>query len=296
MDISALQTFIDVARRGSFAAVARESGLDPSSISRQIAVLEKAIGYRLFDRTTRQLALTEAGQLTFERIQNPLEELDQIRDAALETISSPRGKLRVTASTAFAERWLIPRLAGFRDKFHDIILDLVLSDARIDLVAEGVDVAIRLGDRADGAFIVSRLMPTCYRVVASPGYLKTHDRLDAPSDLRHHDCIVFPLPGYRSQWRFRDPAGHIRKVDVSDTLTVSNALAIRRAALEGLGVALLGDWTIDSDIENGDLVDLFPGIEASAANFDTAAWILYPSRGYVPVKTRAFIDHLRAMV
>ncbi len=296
MDIAAFQTFIDVARRGSFAAVARELGLDPSSISRQIAVLEKEIGYRLFDRTTRRLALTEAGRLTFERIQNPLEELDQIRDAALAIVNLPCGRLRVTASTAFAERWLIPRLAGFREKFPDINLDLVLSDTRIDLVAEGVDVAIRLGDRVEGPFIVSRLMPTYYRVVASLGYLKKHGKLDAPSDLLHHDCIVFPLPGYRSQWRFRDKAGRIRKVNVSDTLAVSNALAIRRAVLEGLGVALLGDWTIGGDIENGDLVDLFPGFEASAANFDTAAWILYPSRGYVPVKTRAFIDHLRAMV
>jgi len=136
MEIQAFQMFIDVVRRGSFAAVARDSDVDPSSISRQIAALERDLGYRLFDRTTRRLALTQAGQLTFERIQNPLEELSQIRETAGDIVSKPGGSLRVTASVAFAERWLVPRLATFKTSYPAINFDLILSDAKVDLVGE----------------------------------------------------------------------------------------------------------------------------------------------------------------
>ncbi|WP_419906739.1 LysR family transcriptional regulator [Hoeflea sp.] len=294
MNTHDLETFLDVARHGSFAAVARLRNVDPSSISRQIAALETALGYRLFDRTTRRLAMTEAGRITFDRIQNPLEEIAQVRAAAGDAVGNPTGLIRVTASVAFGERWLVPRLAAFRKSYPDIDLDLSLTDRQLDLVADNIDVAIRLGNRVEGGFIVSRLMPTRYHVVASPKYIAANPRCAAPEDLAHHDTVVFPLPGYRSSWRFRKPPDATREIAINGTLTISNALAVRRAALEGLGVALLSDWTVGDDLEAGTLVDLFPDYEASASDFDTAAWILYPSRAYVPAKTRVFIDYLRS--
>ena len=294
MEFHDFEMFLDVVRQGSFAAVARKHGVDPSSVSRQIAALETALGYRLFERTTRRLALTEAGQITFDRIQTPLEEIEQIRMAALDAVGTPSGLLRVTASAAFGERWLVPRLGAFKKAYPTIDLDLLLTDRQIDMVAENVDVAIRLGGRIEGSFVVSRLMATRYRVVASPEYLERHGHCSTPDDLSVRNCVVFPLPGYRSLWRFRDAGGGARGVRVSGSLTISNALAIRRAVLEGMGIALLSDWTIDEDLRAGDLVDLFPDHEVSAADFDTAAWLLYPSRAYVPAKTRVFIDHLKS--
>ena len=296
MDLDALRTFIDVARRGSFAAVARERSVDPSSVSRQIAVLESDLGFRLFDRTTRRLSPTEAGRVYHDRVAGLVEELTLAREVGADVLAAPKGRLRVTASVAFGERWLMPRIASFRRAYPKLDLDLVLSDGVVDIAAEGIDVGIRLGTRMTGPLVATRLFPTRYRVVASPDYIERYGHPHAPEDLAENDCLVFPLPGYRSLWRFRSGERVVAEVEPRAVLTISNALALRRAALDGLGIALLADWTIGADIKEGTLVDLFPALDASAADFDTAAWIVYPSRSYVPAKTRTFIDHLKGSV
>lgn len=296
MNIETLKLFLEIAQKGSFAAVARDADTDASLISRRIATLEADLGYRLFDRTTRRLALTEAGKLLFDRVQSPLEELSQIQDEAQDVVSKPSGVLRLTTTTAFAERWLIPLLPAFRASYPGIDFDLVLTDAQIDLVANNIDLALRLGPRMEGPFIGTKLLATRYRVLASKTYLATHGPISQPEDLAQHDCIVFPLPGYRSRWRFRRNAqDNIREVALPRVMSISSALAIRRAALEGLGVTLLSEWVAADDMASGTLVDVFPSWEVSAADFDTAVWLLYPSRAYMPVKLRLFIDYLRAV-
>ena len=299
MDLDALATALAVSRRGSFAAVARDRDVDPSSVSRQVAALEAELGFPVFERTTRRLSLTEAGRVYLSRIADPLEAIEAAREAGADALDVPSGPLRVTASVAFGERWLVPRLPAFRDAFPAVELDVVLTDAVIDVAAEGIDVALRLGPRPVGSGVASRLMGTGYRVVASPGYLERHAAPAAPLDLAEHDCLVFPLPGYRTRWRFRRRGAKgsaAEGVVVRAALTVSNALALRRAALVGLGVALLADWTIGDDVRGGTLIDLFPDLEASAANFDTAAWVVRPTRAYTPRKVSALVDHLRASV
>ena len=271
MNIDALKLFAAVSRAGSFAALARERAVDPSSVSRTVALLEADLGVRLFDRTTRRLALTEAGQLYLDRIASLLDEVDAAGEAARDAVSEPSGTLRVTASVAFGERWLMPRVASFREAFPRIRLDLSLSDAVVDITAERIDLAIRLGPRVTGAVVAARLFDTHYRIVASPAYLERCGWPAVPTDLAVHDGIVFPFAGYRSRWRFRSAGGSVDEVEPNVVLTVSNALAIRRAALDGLGVALLADWTIGDDLADGSLVDLFPDREASALDFDTAA-------------------------
>lgn len=296
MNLDAFETFVQVARLGSFAAAARSSDCDPSIVSRQIAGLEKELGYRLFDRNTRRLALTEAGRVTFERVQGPLNDIREIPDIARSMVSQPSGQLRVTASLALGEHWLVPRLPAFQKQFPDIAFDLLLSDSRVDLVGEQIDLAIRLGQRVKGAYVASRLMMTRYRVVASAAYLAKRAPLNRPADIEHHNCIVFPFAGYRSLWRFRSSNGSTDEISVQGGITISSALAIRRAALEGMGVALMADWLIEDDMASGALIDLLPNHEVSAADFDTAAWVVYPTRDYVPTKTRVFIDYLRSTV
>lgn len=297
MHLDLLHTFLDVARLGSFAAVARERDVDPSSISRNIQTLEDELGYRLFVRSTRKLMLTEAGSATRERLQAPLTEIENIRASGLDMVARPSGLLRVTASSALGERWLVPRLAAFRAKYPEIEFDLLLTDRRVDLREEHVDLALRLGETVDGDYVMSRLVDTRYRVVATPDFMaRANPQIGQPDDLADHDCIVFPIPGYRSTWRFRQSDGATQEVPVQPALTISSAMGIRRATLEHLGVALLADWCLGNDIEAGRLVDLFPDIEVSAANFETAIWIAYPTRDYVPAKLRVFIDHLRGSV
>lgn len=293
MELDAIKIFVDVMRYGSFAAVARQHDVDPSSVSRSIALLEDQLGFRLFQRTTRRLVATEPGNLYFERIQPVIDELERARDEARDLVAEPAGRVRMTASVAFGVTCLIPLLPPLRATHPGLELDLVLSDAVVDLVGERLDLAIRLGPRLHSGLIGSQLMRTRYHVCASPGYLARTSRPRKPGDLTGHDCLLFPFSGYRTQWRFRNKSGEITEVPIGGSLVISSALALHRAARDGLGPVLLADWLVGTDLKAGTLIDLFPRHDVTATDFDTAAWLLYPSRAYVPRKVRAVIDFLK---
>ena len=293
MELSSLQIFAEVMRRGSFAAVARARDVSPSAISRSIAALEAELGLRLFQRTTRRLAPTEAGALYFARIEPLVGELEQARQAAADVREEPSGTLRVTASVAFGQTCLVPLLPELHRRHPGLALELLLTDGNLDLIAERIDVALRLGPRSDSRLIGLRLFETRYRVCASPDYLARAGAVATPEALRDRPCLVFALPGYRSRWIFRDSAGRQSEVPIEGRFVISSALALRDCALNGLGPALLADWLIDGDIAAGKLVDLFPEHRVTATDFETAAWLLYPSRAYLPLKVRALIDFLR---
>jgi DNA-binding transcriptional LysR family regulator len=293
MDTDDLAIFLEVARRGSFAAVARDRAVDPSAISRAVAGLEAALGARLFQRSSRIMTLTEAGELYLARLPAVMEDLARMRDEAASMRSDPVGVLRMTASVAFGQCRLVPLLDAFRDRFPRLKLELLLTDSPLDLVAERIDLAIRLGVTIRADVIGVRLMPTRYRVVASPGYLSRHGMPDVPRALQHRACLLLALPEYRTRWIFRDASGD-EDVSVTGQFVISSPVALQMAAREGLGPALLPDWLIDDDCRDGRLVDLFPGYEVTATTFDTAAWLLYPSRAYLPRKTRSAMDFFRA--
>jgi DNA-binding transcriptional LysR family regulator len=295
MDDHLRRTALLVARMGSFAAAARETGVDPSSVSRQVAALEEALGLRIFERTTRRIDLTEAGRVYVDRVAAALEAMDEAADAARDVMRTPSGLLRVTTSVAFGERWLVPRLAPFCAAHPQIDLDLILSDGVSDLAGEGIDVALRLGPRPEtGSMVAAKLFDTAYRVVAAPDYVARVGAPQTPQDLAQHDGLLFRLPAFRSAWTFRVGAtGPSLEALPRPRMTFSNALGLRRAALAGLGVALLADWTIAEDLRAGRLIDLFPDHQVSAGQFDSAAWVIYLSRAYVPARMRVFIDHLR---
>ena len=291
MDTEALRTVQLVAQHGSFAAAARVAGVDPSSVSRTVAGIEAQLGLRLFQRSTRQLRLTEAGEVYLGRLGPLLDDLDLARDAAAEIGTAPKGRVRLTASVAFGHDVLVPVLAKLREELPGIALELILSDQNVDLVAGQVDLAIRLAPAPKGDLISTRLRSTCYRVVAAPDYVAAFGAPARPEALADHAVLRLTLPEYRTEWRFRGPS--TVSVPVDGPLLISNALALRAAARAGLGPALLADWLIDEDIASGALVDLFPDHQATATTFDTAAWLLYPSRTYLPTKVRAVIDALR---
>lgn len=292
MDLHDLTLFIAVARQGSFAAVARDQGIDPSSVSRSIAGLEAGLGVRLFQRTSRRMVLTEAGELYLSRLPSLVEELERLRDEAASLRSGPIGAVRLTASVAFGQSCLLPFLPAFRTAFPNLKLELLLTDSNLDLVADRIDLAIRLGPSVRADVIGARLMATRYRVVASPAYLAAEGSVSHPSDLTERQCLLLGLTNFRSRWVFRDAVGE-QDVAVAGQFVISNPLALHAASLAGLGPALLVDWLIADDLANGRLVDVFPEYEVTATTFDTAAWILYPSRAYLPRKTRSVIDFLR---
>ena len=293
MDLSVLQTFLSVVRQGSFAAVARERNVDPSSVSRAVASLEKELGIRLFQRTTRQLSLTEAGAVYYERIEPLIDELDGAAATAKEISNQPRGILRITASVSFGLACIVPHLPSFEARYPSLAIDLVLTDSVIDLVNERIDVAIRLGKMVDSTLIAHRLMPTRYFVCASPEYLKQNKHLHQPQELCEHECLCFPLEEFRSRWLFRDRLGKVEKVIVRSRTVISNAIALRDCALSGMGVTLLPDWLIQADLAANKLTNVFPNHTVTATEFETAAWIVYPSKHHLPLKVKVFTEFLR---
>jgi DNA-binding transcriptional LysR family regulator len=294
MDIKALGLFIRIAARGSFAAVARDEGLDPSSVSRTIAQLETHLGVRLFQRSTRRLSLSVQGAAFLERISPLVQALSEAEEEARSLSSAPAGTVRISASVAFAQAWLAPRLAGLCAAYPRLGLDLRLDDMNVDLVAERIDIAIRLAPAVHADLIGVKLIDTRYRVCASPHYLGRAPRLHTPADLGAHRCLRFNLPDFRDRWLFRTPAGAVTAVAVGGDVLVSNALALKACSMAAMGPALLPDWLVDADIASGTLIDCFPDFEVAATRFETAAWLLYPSRSFLPAKTRAVLDYLRA--
>lgn len=293
MDTRLLELFVAVAHRLSFAATAKDLDLDPSSVSRAIAELEAGLGLRLFQRTTRTMTLTEAGAVYLARIEPLLDEIAGARDAATLASGKPRGTLRLTASVTFGQTRIVPLLGPFRSLYPDLAIECLFTDTNLDLVTERIDLAIRLGPSVEGDVVAAKLMDTRYRVVASPAYLAAHPPLTAPGDLAHHRVLRFNLRAYRNRWLFRSPTGAIEEVPIDGDIVLSPASALMAAAIAGLGPALLPDWLVDEAISDGRLVDLFGDHRVTATTFDTAAWLIYPSRTYLPGKIRAMADFLR---
>lgn len=292
MELMALKTVLTIREHGGIANAARVLDLNPSTVSRTLSQVEAETGLRLFQRSTRRLSVTEEGARYLDRIAALIADFDAACEEALDARRAPRGTLRMTASVAFAETCIVPHLGAFQEAHPDISVELLPSDDNLDLVGEGLDLAIRLARAPKGDLIVRQLMPTRYRAVAAPEFVERHGKLANPVMLGNLDCLRFTLPGYRSHWRFRDRAGVVTEVPITGKLLISNALALRAAAVAGLGPCLLADWLIQEDLEAGRLIDLFPDYDCTATSFDTAAWLLYPSRSYLPGRTRAMVDFL----
>lgn len=295
MDTEALRVFLEVMQRGSFAAVARERGVAPSSISRTVAALEDELGLRLFQRTTRRLSPTEAGIVYFERVEPLMDGLEQAHHQAADLGEQPRGTLRVTAPISFAQQALVPLLPALLERHPQLEVDLQLTDAVVDLVAERIDVAVRLGRPVDSELVARRLTTFDFVVCAAPRYLEHHGRPRRPRDLERHECLIFTMGGPRSCWRLRR---HDRTVEVRvrGRCALSNAMAVRRCATAGMGIALLPRWLVADALRSGALVELLPRYEATATDFEPGVWLLYPSRRYLPLKVRTFVAFMEAQV
>ena len=290
MQIQSLQLALIVMKSGSIAEAARQLNLDPSSVSRTIAALEADLKFRLFHRTTRQLSVTEEGGHYLRSIEPLLEELERTRDEAHMLQHAPSGTLHLTASVAFGSQCIIPHLGGFRRKWPDLKLDLQLTDSNLDLAGERIDLAFRLSSAITGDWISRKLVKTRYVVCASKQWA-THHQITQPSDLVEVECVRLALPDFMENWRFFDNRDQETIVPVTGPITVSNPIALKQAALAGLGPTLLATWMIREELEAGTLIDVLPNYRVTATTLDTGLYALYPSRKYLPAKTRVTIDY-----
>jgi len=294
MDVANLYLFSEVMRQRSFSAVAKVRGIAPSSVSRTIRTLEEEVGIRLFHRTTRQVMPTEAGLRYFERITSVLEELELAQQLASDHNSLPQGTLKITAPRVFGELYLIPLLPKFNQYYPDVSFEIVLSDDFTDLVQEGIDVAIRAGKLQDSNYIARKLLPMDFFITASPNYLEKMGTPIKPEHISQHSCLVFPRAGHNPNWLFKAD-DKIEEVAVKANILVTQSSAIKQLTLAGMGLSLLPGWLVSNDIASGKLVHLFSDQQVTATNYDSAVWLLYPSREYLPLKVKVFnefiLDH-----
>ncbi len=296
MDIQQLRVFVAIVRLGSFAAAGRQLDLAPSVVTRLVASLESELGVRLMQRSTRKLSLTDAGVGYFEQVRGLLDGLDHAGDEARNTSGGVRGTVRITTSVAYGQTVIVPLLPALHERHSELEIDLLLTDAVVDMVADRVDLALRLGPVVNTSLVGGPLHNVRYRVVASPAYLLRHGRPRVPADLAACDCLRFPLPGFRTQWKFRSANSALQTVDVKGWLVLSTALALHRASLDGLGPALLADWLVGRDIACGSLIDLFPDQEVTATDFESKVWLLYASRAHLPRRVREVIGFLKEQI
>lgn len=286
-NFSEMSVFVRVAQEGSFSAAARRLDLTPSAVSKQIGRLEERLGARLFNRTTRQISLTDVGQAFFARADRILGDLAEAERAVTDMAGNPRGLLRVSAPVAFGRMHLAPRLPHFLAANDEVQIDLTLNDRFADLVEEGFDLALRIGELADSSLIARKLAPNRRIVVAASRYLDAHGRPERPPDLLDHNCLSYTYRAQRHDWEFHGPQGR-EQVRVSGNLEANDAGALREAVLAGLGVALLPLWLVGEDIRDGRLEVVLPDYPAP----DSAIYAVYAPGRFLSPKVRRFVDFL----
>jgi DNA-binding transcriptional LysR family regulator len=283
--------FVEVVDAGSFSAAGRRRGLAASSVARSVAALEDDLGVRLLNRTTRKLSLTEAGRLYHERSRRILNEVEDAKLSVTQLEAAPRGTLRLSVPMVFGRLHVAPALAEFLACYPALRIDLVMTDAFVDLVEEGIDLAVRIGELQDSSLIARRLAPNRRVICASPGYLARAGTPGSPDDLRQHSCLTYKFQDRRALWRLRD-GGATHEVEVAGALHANNADALHAAALGGLGLAILPTWLVGQDVERGALQVVFPGYQVSPSALDTSIYAVFPYSRHLSPKVRALVDFL----
>jgi DNA-binding transcriptional LysR family regulator len=289
--LAAMAVFARVVETGSFSAAARDLGMGQPAISKIVASLEAKLGARLLIRTTRGLTPTEAGIVYAERARRILDDADEADAAASGSARGLSGRLRFAAPVTFARLHVVPHLGHFMAAHPAIILDAILDDRPVDLVGEGIDIALRLGDQADSSLIAKRLGRSRRRVFAAPAYLARHGVPEHPSALLAHEAIIYSTASDAEAWRFRQ-GGSEMSVSVRKKLSVSAAEGVRAAVIAGLGLAIGSDWMFAPELADGQIVSVLD--EWTLA--DTALWAVFPAGRLQSAKAQAFADFVAAQV
>jgi DNA-binding transcriptional LysR family regulator len=285
-----LVAFVRVAETGGFSSAARQQGVTPSAISRQVARLEKTLGVSLLQRTTRQLRLTDAGQAVLEHGRAMVAAAQATLRAAEGHMASPKGLVRVSAPKAFARHVLQPVLLEFLQRYPAVDVNLMVVDRLVDPLREGVDLVIRLTDDPPAGMVARPLMPVRQLILASPAYLAARGAVQTPEDLHRHSCLSIGEQECDSRWRFVRGL-HSVAVDVSGRCSLNHS-EMRLAAVEaGLGVGCVPDFVAHEALAAGRVVQLLPDW-AFDTNYQGMACLLFTDSRYTAPKVRVLIDHL----
>ena len=286
--LTGLQAFVKTADLGSFVAAGRVLEISPSAVGKSVARLEQEVGVRLLQRSTRRLQLTDEGRLFHERCRRILDDLDDAQAMLSHAREVPRGRLRVSAPIV-GHHFLLPVIPDFLARFPEVELDIHFSDRAIDLIEEGVDVAIRSGDLPDSRLVSRPLNAFRLRLWASPAYLKRHGTPLAVRDLEQHAAVRFrhPSSGKLLEWPLPPSAADV-EARLRTVLACNNVEAVLGATRRGLGIACMPDFLVRDALANGELSSVLDE-EVDARGRYRALW---PSSRHLSPKVRVFVDHL----
>jgi len=288
MDLAEVAVFVEAIRAHSLAGAGRRLGIAPMLASRRLAALEAELGVRLVHRTTRTLALTTEGEAFLPHAQAMLDAEDEARGAIRPSESGASGMLRITASVPFGRQVVAPFVPEFLRQNPDVRVDLLLTDGIVDIVGQGLDLAIRIARLRDSGLIARKLAPNPLGLYAAARYLETRSVPRRVADLADHDCLT--ISGARL-WSFRDVGGKPVRQRVAGRFSASSPEALREACLGGAGIGLLSGWMVAADVQAERLVELVLD-DATPEPLDI--WAVHPSSRLVPAKTRLFMAALEA--
>ncbi len=292
MSLDELSTFVAVVEAHSFTGAAKVIGRDATIVSRRMGQLEERLGVRLLSRTTRKVSLTEVGALYYRRVRALLDELESASEEASNFASSPQGLLRVSLPVTFGRRWIAPLLPAFLREHPQIRIDARFSDRYVDVVAEGFDVAIRVGVLPDSSLIARHIAAFRTLLYAAPSYLAARGEPQDPSDLEQHACLSFINYASWPDWILKRE-GQQRTVRPAGSLSADNSESLLQAAIAGAGIILTPDWLASTAVREGALVQILTEWQGWGAG---GIYAVMPPGRLIPAKTRVFVDDITAAI
>jgi DNA-binding transcriptional LysR family regulator len=287
-DILALRLFLAIADTASFTRAARRLSLTPAVASRKMAALEAELGQRLFLRSTRKVSLTEHGAFLRQHAQRVIDAIDEADEAMRGALARPAGRLRIACRAGLGSHFIVPYIAEFRAAYPEVTIGLELvHDRTADLMSSGCDVAVTIAQLQDSNLVARRIAETDSHLYASPDYLARHGVPHTPRDLEHHACLTMSAVSGTTTWKLSQ--GNARfEVPIRSPLAIDDADAVLSCACAGLGIILLADWFVQDAVRRGALTPILTDYQVEPRG--TPINLLYPSRSYVPLKVRAFMD------
>ena len=275
--------FVAVAETESFTQAAKRLGISTAQVSRQVSALEARLATKLFHRTTRKVSVTETGQIYFQHCRQVLDGLEEAERTITNFQSAPRGKLRITAPVTYGEKTIAPLVNDFVLRYPELELELNLTNRTLDLVAEGYDLAVRMGTLESSTLMARRLATRSQYVCASPQYLASHGTPHSLSELENHNC----LQGNQDHWRFQEN-NKARSLRIKGNITCGSGWALLDAASKGVGIVQLPDYYVQPHLDSGQLVALLTQYQQP----DEGIWAVYPHNRHLSPKVRFLLDHL----
>lgn len=286
--LTEMEAFTMVVDQGGFTDAAKKLGISKSAVSKHVSALESRLGARLLYRTTRRVSPTEIGLAYYDRVRQVLNDAGEADSLVTAMQATPAGLLRISVATDFGVNCLSPILADFLTAYPGITVNMMLNNRYVDLVSEGFDLAVRIGERDDSTLHAHKLTETTRRMIASPAYLRAHGRPEKIDDLNNHKLLHYSNQANSAVWKLTAPSGEKRQVRTTGWLTVNDGQSLLNACISGLGIAYLPSFLYDDAQHKGLVEDAIPDLPVERQG----VYAVYPQGHFIQPKVRAFVDFL----